>query len=276
MIFKIVKKVVLWTVVLGVAGWIVVGSELGSYLRSGAHAMRTAFKSSVPVDFQLKRARDLLDDIGPEMQANIRVVAQQEVELDNLKSDIAAGQRVLAEEQTRVQKLRQCLATTQTSFTFGGLDFSREQLKEELSRSFDRYREAENTLAAKRRLLDVRQKAMLASAQTLEKIRTQKANLENQIVALEAQNRMIQVAAGGTQVALDTSKLARAEKVLAEARKQLDVSERVLAHEAKFTRPIPIDTINESELTAAVDQHFSRAAGGSTTVARAEKPEAAK
>jgi hypothetical protein len=43
--------------------------------------MRGAVKDAVPIEFQIQRARDSLNDIIPEMQANIRLIAQQEVEI---------------------------------------------------------------------------------------------------------------------------------------------------------------------------------------------------
>jgi chromosome segregation ATPase len=257
MILRIVKKVVFWGVVVAVGGWLLVGSELGSYVRSSARAMRSSFKSSVPVDFQIKRARDLLDETGPEMQANIRLIAQQEVEIAQLKSDLASSDNALTDQQARVRKLREMLASGQSEYRVQGLTYSREQLKEELSRSFDRYREAEAAMAAKRRLLDGREKSLVASVQALDRVRSQQGSLENQIAALEAQNRLVQVAGSGSQVSLDTSKLAQAEKLLSDVKKQLDISERVLAYDAKFTKPIPIDTIDEKGLLSAIDNHFS-------------------
>jgi hypothetical protein len=37
------------------------------------------------------------------------------------------------------------------------------------------------------------------------------------------------------------------------------VAERVLAHESRFTEEIKVDTIDEKELTASVDEHFGTA-----------------
>jgi len=260
MIFRIVKKVVVWGLIFCAAGWLLVGSELGSYIRSSARALRGGIKSSLPAEFLLKRARDLLDEVGPEMQANIRLVAQQEVEIANLKSDLSAGEKSLADQQARVQRLRAMLADEHAEYRLCGITYSREQLKEELASSFDRYREAESAIAAKRRLLSARERSLVASMQAIEKIRVQKVNLENQIIALEAQSRLIQVASNGSSVSMDTSKLAQAQRLLVDVKKQLDVSERVLAHEARFTHPIPIDTVDEKGLISAVDRHFSAAA----------------
>lgn len=257
MILKSIKWMVVGGVALVIAGGVLFGTELGSYVRSSAKSVRTAVKDSVPVEFELQRARDLLDDIIPEMQANIRLVAQQEVEIGHLKADIVQSTKSLNDEQAKVAKLRNCLTSAQTSFTFNNLNYDREQLKEELARRFDHYKEAEVILTGKKRLLDTREKALVAAVQKIEKTRGQKAMLENQIAALEGQFRLVQAASAGSTLTIDNSKLAQTEKLIAQVKKQLDVAERVLAHEAKFTEAIAVDTINEKDLVTAVDEHFA-------------------
>ena len=258
MILKSLKVAVLTGVGLVVAGGILFGTELGSYARSSISSARTVVKDNVPVEFELKRARDLLDDIIPEMQANIRQIAQQEVEINHLKRDLVVAQKSLDEEQIRVAKLRTALDTHNASYTFGGLKYSREQLKEELARRFDRYKEAEVVLAGKRRLMENREKSLVAAMQVLDRTRGQKSLLEDQIEGLEAQFRLVQASQVGSKVAIDNSKLAQTEKLIAQIKKQLDVAERVLAHEAKFTETIHVDVVDEKELVAAVDEHFAK------------------
>jgi len=257
MIFKTIKWIVVGGIGLALAGGFIFGKDLVSYVRCSAKSVRTAVKDSVPIDFELARARDLLDDIIPEMQANVRLIAQQEVEIANLKADVAQSQKALSEEQIRVQKLRNCLATSQVSFTFGGLNYTRDQLKEDLARKFDHFREAEVILIGKTRLLENREKALVAGVQAIERTRAQKALLENKIEALEGQYRLVQAASVGSNLAIDTSKIAQTEKVIAQVKKQLDIAERVLAHEARFTESIPVDAVNEKDLMMAVDEHFS-------------------
>jgi hypothetical protein len=255
-ICKIVKWGVLAVGGLAIAGAVVLGTDACSYLRSSARSIRASVKENIPLDFELRRARDLLDEVLPEMQANVRVIAQQEVEIAAAKDEIAIAQRAVDEERTRVAKLRDCLGTAQTSFTFSGASYSREELKTELSRRFDRFKEAEMTLSGKRRLLENRQKSLIAAERQLEQTRARKAALETQVETLAAQYRLVQAAGAGKELRIDENKLAKAERLITEIRKQLDVAERVMAREAKFVSPIPIDVVNEKELMTAVDEHL--------------------
>src|SRR5262245_20847449 len=117
MILRMCKWTFLGLAGLGIAGAFVFGSDLCSYISSSARSVQCAVKDSVPVEFQLRRARDLVDDIVPEMQANVRVIAQQEVEIEALQKDIEQSERALTDEKARVAKIRDSLLTQQASFT---------------------------------------------------------------------------------------------------------------------------------------------------------------
>ncbi len=83
-----------------VLGVLVFGTDLPSYITSSTRQVRTAVKESVPIEFELQRARDLLEAMLPEIQAKIRLIAHEEVEVAALKQDIARSQKqVLAQSQ---------------------------------------------------------------------------------------------------------------------------------------------------------------------------------
>jgi len=249
---------------LGIAGGLLFGHDLCSYLTSSARSVRVAVNDSVPVEFQLRRARDLVEDIVPEMQANVRVIAQQEVEIDALRKDIDQSERGLADERARVAKIRDCLLSQQASFTFGPHAYTREQLKEDLARRFDSSKECDVVLSGKKRLLENRAKSLAAAEQMLEKARSQKAMLESQIATLEAQNKLVQAAAIGSVNSIDNSKLAQSQKLIDQIKRQLDVAERILARESHFVEPIQLDVVSEKDLLTQVDDYLKTPASDST------------
>jgi hypothetical protein len=260
MVFKIVKVGLLGAAGLVLVGGLVFGGDLVSYVTSSARSVQASVKGSVPIEFELRRARDLLDDIIPEMHANIRLVAQQEVEIENLQREIEVAHQNLAEERNRVRNLRAALDSQQTSFTFGNFNYSRQQVTEDLGRRFGMLKEAEVVLASKQRLLENRQRALTAAMQVIDRTKSQKAMLETQIAALEGQHKLIEAAAVGSSIAVDNTKLAQTEKLIAQIRKQLDVAERVLAHESRFVEPITVEAVSERDLVAQIDEHLTTAA----------------
>lgn len=270
MILKAVKIGVITVVGLGLTGGLVFGTDLFSYVSSSARSVKTAVKDSVPVDFELKRARDLLEDIIPEMQANIRLIAQEEVEVTGLKANIQQSEDSTRGKRVRVSKLRESLSSDQGSFAFAGMNYTRREVKDDLARQFCRLKEAELILAGKKRLLTTREKSLNAAVRVLERTRSQKAQLEDQIEALDAQYRLVKAAAVGSRFQVDNSKLAKTEKLIREIRKRLDVAERVLSHEARFVEPIQVDVVSEKDLIAEVDDHLSGPRADSLALSEAD------
>ncbi len=256
MILKMAKFAAIGTAGVLVVAGVLFGTEAGSYISSSFRSVQAAAKDQVPVEFELKRARDLLDQIIPEMQANLRLIAQEEVEVASLRADIERSDSALLAERVRVTKMRDMLGTGESTFRLASHDYSREQIREELARQFDRVKEAEQSLAGKRKLLDTRAKSVTSAMACLDRTRSQKVRLEDQIASLESQHRLVKAASAGSALALDSSKLAQTEKLISDVRKRLDVAERVLAHEARFTQPIPIDSINEGDLLNQVNEYL--------------------
>jgi hypothetical protein len=265
------------TVGLGLAGGLLFGKDVVSYVRSSAKGMRTVVKDSVPLEFELRRARDLLEEIIPEMHANIRLIAQEEVEVAALKAEIAKGQEGLEDERVKIRTLRGSLETPQVQYVFAGRQYSRGDVKADLAARFERLKEGELVLASKQRLLASRENSLNAAVQLLEKTRSQKHILENKIETLASQYRIVKAASVGSKVQVDNGKLAQTEKLIAQIQKRLDVAERVLAHESRFIEAIPVDTVLEADLVAQVDEYFqqqSPAEASSPAVAKAHGPEA--
>ena len=257
-----IRKTLKWTLIAGgvtvASGVLLFGTDAFSYLHSSVNRVREAASESVPLEFELGRAHDLIGEIMPEMQANVALIAREEVEIEQLQDEIGRSEQALADQRTRLVKLRNMLDGAQTSFTIQQAVYSRDQVAEDLARSFERMKEAEVVLEGKRRLLGTRQQNLAAAIQTLEKTRHRKAMLEDRVAALEGQYRLVKAAGVESPIHLDGSSLAQAEKLLKQIKTRLDVSERVLAHQARFVESIPLnEQVDEQELLAQVDAFLS-------------------
>jgi len=257
MIVKTLKYGVILVLLLVVGSWLVLGGDAYGYVKTAWHSWRQDIKESVPVEMELARARDLLEDILPEMQANIRLIAREEVELADLAEDIDRSAEALAVEREKVARLSELLDSEDVYFTLGRTRYTRQDIKANLAARFERYKESEMVLADKRRLMANRHKALRAAVDMLHKARSQKALLEQRIAALDSQNRLLAAASVGSQFAVDSSKLAQTDKLLRKIKKRLDVAERVLAHEGRFVDDVEIDVVDEGELLSDVDEYFS-------------------
>ncbi|MEA3224737.1 MAG: signal peptide-containing protein [Planctomycetota bacterium] len=253
---KWLKRSVIVVAGVSVAGGLLFGKDVASYVRSSAKSVRTVVKDSVPIEFELRRARDLLDEIIPEMHANVRLIAQEEVEVAGLNVEIAESEKSIEDEKVRIATLRNALAKPQARYRFAGQEFPRSYVKADLANRFERFKESELNLAGKRRLLVNRENSLHAAMQLLERTRSRKRALADQVESLASQHRLVKAAAIGSHIQVDNSKLAQTEKLIAQIKKRLDVAERVLAHESQFVQAIPVDAIVEADLLTQVDDYF--------------------
>jgi BMFP domain-containing protein YqiC len=253
---KLVKLGILIVLVLVVVGGLIFGRDMFSYVHSGFRATQTAVKSNVPIEFELQRAQNLLEEIVPEMEKNIRMIAQEEVELAALKSDLASSEENFEMERQRIATLRNCLDIQKASYTFAGRDYSREELKQDLAWRFDRLKEAQIVLASKQEMLRTRENSLVAARDMLNRTRAQKQLLASKIEALEAKHRLQKASSIGTGIEIDDSKIAQTERLLSDIKKRLDVTDRMMAYESHFTQEIPVDGINEADLLNNIDSYL--------------------
>ena len=225
----------------------------------------------MPIEFELKRARDLLEEIIPEMHAQIRLIAQEEVEVAALKGEMDTSRQMLISESDRIHALKDALEANQVTYQFGAREFSHNDVKTDLVARFARYKEAEVVLASKKRLLSTRENSLNAAMALLEKTKSQKRLLKDKVSTLEGRFRVAKAqAVGSTRLNLDNTKLTQAEKLINHINKRLDVAERVLAHESRFVETIPVDVIQEKDLLAQIDEHFNPIEMSSEELALAE------
>jgi chromosome segregation ATPase len=245
-------------------GGLIFGGDLTSYVGSSARQVRRAVKDQVSVEFELQRARDLVEGIVPDLRSNIRLIAQEEVEVAQLQNEIAVARDELADRAAQVSQIRDALETRQVSYRIASQNYTREEMAERLANRFGQLKQTESILASKEKLLAAREKSLEAARRMLEKTRTQKVALEQKIEGLVAQHRLVKAQAATSQFAInvDSSQLSRADQLVREIQQRLDVAQRVLAHETDLLEMDPLDSaiagVSEDELLAEVDRHLGR------------------
>ncbi len=274
MIIKGLKRAGVAVVVIVIAGGVISNTEMGSYVCSSFNKATSTLKGSIPIELELQRARDTLKQIIPEMHANIRLIAKEEVEIATLKKEIETGDSNLITVANNIQQMKQKLTNQHTSYKIGRYKYSREQIKSELERKFVTYKEAELVLQSKIRLLASREKAYQESMALLETTQSQKEILASQIEDLEARYRIQQSVGVGTIVEVDSSKLTQTEKIINEIRQRLETDERVLALEGRLVDMNPTnEEKSEGELLTEIDDYFSTEEGNEVIIAIEEEYE---
>ncbi len=251
-----IKKVLIGSAAAVAIGSLVFGTDLFSYIRTSAHKVRREVKANVPLDFEIQRAREMVDHLVPDIRENMHLIAQEEVETEDLAQQLTRAEKNLAEQREHILALRADVDNGGGKFRYAGHMATGQEVRAELNRRFDHFKTAEATLDAKRRMLEAREKSLTAARQKLEGMLTAKRDLEVQVQNLEARLKMVQAAETTSQFHFDDSQLSRCKKLVQDLRKRLDVAERVMEQDGKLLENLSVDTEAPEDIGEQVDRYF--------------------
>ncbi len=81
------------------------GTGAGSYVRTSLGWVRQSVRDSVPLEFELGRARQMIKEIDPEVQRNMHLIAKEEVEIKQLQDRLADGEKHLSKSESDMKRL---------------------------------------------------------------------------------------------------------------------------------------------------------------------------
>lgn len=261
------KKVILGSLAAAAVGTMVFGWEVMSYVRTSAANVRDAVQSEVPLEFQIDRAQQMVDNLEPDIRKCMEVIAGQQVDIDHLTGEIARKEKAMADQKAAILALRSDLRSGKEKVVYASRSYSPDDIRRDLEKRFERFKSAEETLMRDQQLLDARRTALQANQDKLSAMLTAKQELEVEIAQLEARAKTMEAAESVTSLQIDDSQLNRAKKLITELNRKLDVKEKMLDAEGKFTGLIPVEAVTEgpkSDIGEEIDSYFDREAAGDT------------
>jgi chromosome segregation ATPase len=237
-----IKKILVGSAIALVAGFFFFGKGLFSYARTAANEIRESVQGEVPLDFEVKRARDEVEALVPDIRKCMQLVAEQQVNIDHLQSAVERKTAGLEQQKQAILALRQHLDSGAEQFVSYGRAYSQDEVRRDLTRKFERYETAQDMLERDRKVLEAHEKSLIANQQKLDTMLGAKRDLEVQIVQLEARLKTLQAAEAASALEFDDSQLARAKRLIEDLNKQLDVRAAMLEAEGQFTDGIPVET----------------------------------
>jgi len=237
----------------GVAGTLMLGGlmfgrDLFSYVSTAATEVRDVVKDSVPIEFEIKRARDLLTRIDPEIATAKKTVARQDVEIDDLQQKIAQRADAITSQKAEMLARAEELKSGKSTFLVSSKKYSRDQMESDLKTRLTRVKQIENTQEQEQKLLAHKESAVEANRKKLETMMSAKKTLELQIEDLEARLQTLRVAEGVRNVAVDDSEFNRVRGLVTQLDKELKVREKVVdADNTSTDGLIPIETTSSGK-----------------------------
>ncbi len=256
-----IKKTLLGAAVVAVVGSFVFGREVLSYARTCGESVRHAVKQEVPLSFEVERARKMIERIVPDIRQHMHVIAEQQVDIEELGREIARRETSVADQEHALLALRSDLQTGQSTFRYASRTYTSDEVRRDLAKRLARLNMTNEILDRERQILRAREKALVSNQEKLEGMLAAKKDLEVQVEQLEARLKAIEAAETVSSLELDHSQLNRAKKLIRELNKQLDVKEKLLDAEGQFQGLIPVETDSldvPSDIEEQVDAYFGR------------------
>jgi predicted nucleic acid-binding Zn-ribbon protein len=232
------------------------GRDAWSYVSTSAGWVKDSVRDSVPIEFEIERARKLVKDLVPDIRANMHVIAKEEVEVARLEKQIGDAEVRLANERSGLMRLRNDLSSGKDEFQYAGRSFTANQVKLDLANRFERYKTSDATLASLRDIHIARQRSLDAARAKLEGMLASKRQLEVDVENLEARLKMVEAAQTTAEYNFDDSRLSRAKQLIGDLRTRLEVSERMVNSEGAFQDGIPLEAPQAENIVDEVTQYF--------------------
>ncbi|MCA9230502.1 MAG: hypothetical protein KDA57_07615 [Planctomycetales bacterium] len=251
------KKLVLSVLAVTLVAGVLLGSNAMSYLTTSCERVTQTVEDSVPLEFQIDRARKMVRDLEPEVRRSMHVIAKEEVEVEQLDKRISASEQSAEKSKSEIMQLQSDLQTGKSVFRYAGREYSSSEVKQDLAQRFARFKTSDATMASLRDMRDARQRNLDAARQKLAAMMSSQRQLLVEVENLEAKLKLVEVAQASSDLQLDDSQLARAKGLMADIRARLDVAAKLADADTNFHDEIPLDGPAPEDITEQVAEYFS-------------------
>ncbi len=266
-----IRKTIITSAAILLAAVVLFGRNTLGYLRTSWGYVHDSVQNAVPVGFEIDHARQMIQDLAPEVRRNMHVIAKEEVEVNRLDEQIAGAEANLAKDKQQILQLKTDLSTNKESYQYGGRAYTIAEVKTDLANRFERYKTSEATLVNLKQIRDARVKGLAAARQKLDGMLAQKRQLQVEVENLEARNQMVAAAQASSNYQFDDSRLGRAKELVQNLKTRLEVNEKLVSAENEFQGEIPLDKATPQNIVDQVGDYFGAKKPDSKTVATAEK-----
>ena len=145
-------------------GGLVLGTSMVSYVRTAKNEVATAVEDAIPIEFQLKRAKDMLaNELEPEIRKMKHAVAESQVSVEHLQAKLNEKQEIVTQRRAEIMARNDQLKSQKTTFLVNDVSYTKAELEEDLGKRFDRFKTREQTVKTVAKVLEANRQAVVAN-----------------------------------------------------------------------------------------------------------------
>jgi chromosome segregation ATPase len=253
-----IRKLLFVSAGLVLVGLFVFGRHAASYVGTGASWVRDSVKDSVPLNFEIDRARNMVKNLQPEIQRNMHVIAKEEAEVERLEQKVRQAEEKIEKDKTDLMTLSRDVATGKKEFTYSGKIYKISQVKADMANRLERAKTAEATISSLRDILSARKQGLEAGRQKLEAMLAAKDQLLAKIENLEARMKWVEMAQAASEYSFDDSKLGSVKELVDDLQTRIQVAEKLVSVEGSFHGEIQLDTPVDEDIVDQVAEFLGQ------------------
>lgn len=242
------KKVIIAGGAATLLSTLTLGVPLFSYARCGVDWLQTSTTDVMPLEWEIKRARQMISDLKPEIEENAIRIAREKVEVSRLESQYSDASAGLEKSRNEITRLTSDLKEGVNQYTYAGKTYTSAQVKADLGSRFKRFKTKSATTDKLNQILRARESSLLAAQDRMTSMMDAKRQLEVEVENLQARLGALRVAQTTSEVSLDDSHLSRTRELLDEIAIRIDVREESLVVDSVYFDEIELDVPDDEEL----------------------------
>lgn len=217
-------------------------TPLGSYARCATSWLTQSASDAVPLEWEIKRARQMIGDLQPEIANNAKQIAREKVELARLQRQAKECDVQLVKTQSDIERLSDDLRTGDSQYSYAGKTYTSLQVRDDLANRFDRFKTRRETYDRLQQMVAAREASLEAASGRMETMLEAKNRLEVEIENLQARLGSLRMAQTASPLNLDDSQLSRTRQLLDDIAVRIDVEEEVATAVTYQAGQIELDT----------------------------------
>lgn len=233
------------------------GRDAVSYATTSLGWVRDSVRDSVPVEFEIERARRMIKDLDPEVRRNMHLIAREEVEVQGLRDQLEKGQKQLTKNRSDIERLNTDLKRGDSTFVYCGKQYTQKQVETDLTSRFEQFKVREQTMDKLEQILAARERGLTAGREKLKAMQSAKQQLEVNVANLEARLEMVKVAQSTSEFNFDDSQLSRTKDLVKDIGARIDVAEKLVNADTSSPSEINLDEEETSNITEQVTSYLS-------------------
>jgi chromosome segregation ATPase len=250
------KKIILGSLVAGGLAVALAGTSAYSYLKTGVKTLQQGIQDNIPIEIEIRRARDLISNLKPEIASNLQVIAREEVEVSRLSKELDHKSQSLTKAKKDILRLKNDVADEPQRLVYAGREYSLNEVRDDLHQRFKQFQTQEATVGKLEKILVAREKNLEAARRKLDEMLSAKRQLEIEVENLQARLTMVQVAETSSGISLSDNQLSQTRRLLDDIASRIEVAERLVDSEGVLEGSIPLDEVAPDDIVDQVTSYF--------------------